>query len=467
VSDSPSWDEASVAREAQRLLDRAVGSSGTFRPGQLEAILDVVVLDRRVLLVQRTGWGKSFVYFIATALLRARGGGTTLLISPLLSLMRNQVEMARRMGVRAVDLHSANEGEHEAIVAALAANEVDLLLVSPERLRNAAFRASALPSITSRPGLIVIDEAHCLSDWGHDFRPDYRLIGRVLDTLPSSTPVLCTTATANDRVIADLVNQLGENLTVRRGVLARESLRLAVIELATRAERLAWLALTLPTLPGTGIIYCLTVRDTQVVAGWLRSKAIKAEAYSGEGDPVERAETERRLLANAVKVVVATSALGMGFDKHDLAFVIHYQAPGSVISYYQQIGRAGRALEDAPVILLRGAEDQEIQDYFIETAFPRREDAERVMSILEDRAVTVSTNALLAQVNVRRSRLEAMLKVLEADGGVIRVPGGWQRTLAPWTYDAERVESVTVQRRAEQQAMRAYGTTSECLMAYL
>ena len=459
--------ELALAGEAQALLDGALGFEGTFREGQLEAIVDVVVHRRRVLLVQRTGWGKSFVYFISTALLRRRGSGTTLLISPLLSLMRNQVAMAQRMGIRAADLHSANPDEHERIITAVQAGEVDLLLVSPERLGNREFRSAVLPAVMSSPGMIVVDEVHCLSDWGHDFRPDYRLIARVLDALPSTTPVLCTTATANDRVIADLVAQLGDNLTVQRGQLARKSLRLAVIEAGSQAERLAWLATTLPTLAGTGIVYCLTVRDTAIVAGWLRQQGIDAVAYSGEGEPADREEIERRLLDNRLKVVVATSALGMGFDKGDLAFVIHYQAPGSVIAYYQQIGRAGRALDDAPVILLRGAEDEQIQDYFINTAFPRREDAERVIALLDEHDAAVSVPRLLGEVNVRPSRLDTMLKVLAAEGGVERVVGGWRRTLTPWTYDVDRVERVTAQRRHEQQAMRLYGTTSECLMTYL
>ncbi|MBJ7608129.1 MAG: RecQ family ATP-dependent DNA helicase [Candidatus Dormibacteraeota bacterium] len=459
--------EQSAAAEAAEILRGALGPDATFRPGQLETIVDIVVGHRRVLLVQSTGWGKSFVYFIATAMLRRRGYGTTLLISPLLSLMRNQVAMAQRIGIRAADFHSGNSERHDDIVVALRDDEIDLLLVSPERLHNSTFRSEALKLLTSRPCLLVVDEAHCLSDWGHDFRPDYRLIANVLHGLPSTTPVLCTTATANDRVISDLIDQLGDGLRVVRGGLARASLRLSVVDLSSAEERLAWLATVVPTLPGTGIVYCLTVRDTRLVAEWLRQQGVDAVGYSGEDDPIERETIEQRLLGNAVKVVVATSALGMGFDKADLAFVVHYQAPGSVVAYYQQIGRAGRTLTDAPAILLRGAEDEEIQNYFISTAFPTRGDAEAVMALLEDRAGRVPLYDVLAVVNVRKSRLETMLKVLEAEGAVSRVRGGWERTLTPWTYDADHVERVTAQRRVEPDAMRRYGSTGTCLMQFL
>ena len=453
---------------AEALLRRLTASpTTTFRPGQWEAIDRLVGRRGRVLVVQRTGWGKSAVYVVATRLLRDAGAGPTVLISPLLALIRNQIQMAERAGVRAATINSANRDDWDSVEARVRAGEVDLLLVSPERLNNPRFRQAVLAELASTVGLLVVDEAHCISDWGHDFRPDYRRIARVVQLLPPSVPVLCTTATANDRVVGDIVGQLGQGLEVIRGPLDRESLELAVLDLPDQAQRLAWLAERIPRLPGSGIVYCLTVADTDRVSGWLRTQGIEAVAYSGEQEHEARLVFEQALLGNQVKVVVATSALGMGFDKPDLRFVIHYQAPGSPIAYYQQVGRAGRAVDRAVGVLLRGHEDREIQNYFIESAFPLEHDAERVVRLLEDQAEPVPIGAIERAVNARHSRILAMLKVLEVEGAVEHVEGGWRRTLAPWAYDTDRVEQVTALRRAEQAAMAAYAATAGCRMAFL
>ncbi len=448
-------------------LQRMLGPDATFRPGQLEAIEEVADRRGRVLLVQRTGWGKSAVYFIATKVLREQGAGPTLLVSPLLALMRNQIEMATRLGVRAESINSTNPDDFEPIVQRLSDDEIDLLLVSPERFANERFRSEMLAVIARKVGLLVVDEAHCISDWGHDFRPDYRRIVRVLEALPSGVPVLCTTATANDRVIADITDQLGEQLQTSRGSLDRESLALAAAGVPSQAERLAWLAQTLPGLKGSGIVYVLTVADSTRVASFLRTQSIDAEAYSGETDNDDRMRLEQSLLANEIKVLVATSALGMGFDKPDLGFVIHYQSPGSPIAYYQQVGRAGRALAHAPAILLRGAEDRDIQDYFINTAFPPQAQAEHVVALLAERGEPMSVAAIEAEVNVRRGRLTSMLKILEVDGALQREGSKYLRTLAPWRYPAERVEHITQLRRHEQHAMREFAETTGCLMEFL
>jgi ATP-dependent DNA helicase RecQ len=448
-------------------LHHLLGPNASFRPGQLEAIEAVARDNGRVLLVQRTGWGKSAVYFIATKLLRELGSGPTLLVSPLLALMRNQIEMAGRIGVRAETINSTNPEDFESIAERLTGDEIDLLLVSPERFANERFRDQMLSVIAHTVGLLVVDEAHCISDWGHDFRPDYRRIVRVLEALPPGVPVLCTTATANDRVIADITEQLGASLQTLRGSLARESLALAVADVPAQAGRMAWLAETLPVLEGSGIVYALTIADGERVAAFLRRQGIEAEAYSGATDNDDRVRLEQALLANELKVLVATSALGMGFDKPDLGFVIHYQSPGSPIAYYQQVGRAGRALDHAPAVLLCGVEDREIQDYFIETAFPPREQAERIVGLLGSAVEPMSLNDLMAAVNVRRGRLESMLKVLEVEGAVARERGGYVRTADAWTYPGERVEHITALRRDEQEAMRRYARHDGCLMEFL
>ena len=465
---------------ADELLRDLAGPDASFREHQLEAIRDLVENRARVLCVQRTGWGKSAVYFIATALLReppsmrTRGAGPTLIVSPLLALMRNQIAAAQRIGIRAYTVNSTNRDAWSEISALLDADAIDLLLISPERLNNPQFRARMLPAFAERVGLLVVDEAHCISDWGHDFRPDYRRIAEMLERLPAGVGVLCTTATANDRVVADIEEQLRIGhaeapLVAYRGPLGRASLRLEVVQLPGQAERLAWLATWLAQLPGSGIVYTLTKRDAEQVAAWLTGRGIAAEAYTGETATEQRIATEERLLGNERKCVVATSALGMGYDKPDLGFVVHYQAPGSVIAYYQQVGRAGRAIERAEVVLLRGREDRRIQDFFIEQAFPRREIVDTVLGHLDGAgAEGVATAELMAQVNVGRGRIEAMLKVLDVEGAVVREGTRWRRAPgATWAYDAERYAHVTELRRREQAAMAGFGADGRCLMRAL
>ncbi len=399
-------------------------------------------------------------------MLRDRGAGPTLLVSPLLSLMRNQIEAGERGGVRAARITSDNTDDWEKIVADLDADRVDLLLVSPERFANPQFRDTVLPDLAERIGLLVIDEAHCISDWGHDFRPDYRRIARILNLLPKGVPVLCTTATANDRVVEDVVDQLGHDLLLLRGTLDRRSLALDVLHLPNQAERLAWLAQAIPMLPGTGIVYTLTIDDARRVAAWLAAHGIAARAYTGD-DPLEaRLEVESMLQRNELKCVVATSALGMGYDKPDLAFVIHFQMPGSAIAYYQQVGRAGRALDNALAIGLVGNEDRQIQDYFINVAFPPRADAEQVMALL-DEDEWMTAKAIEREVNMRHARLENMLKILEVEGVVERNKGKWRRTPREWEYPEARIEAVTAARRAEQERMREYLNGAGCLMEFL
>src|SRR4051812_19417053 len=460
-------DTALDAR-AEELLQLLAGRFARFREHQREAIEDLVVGRRRVLCVQRTGWGKSAVYFIATKLLREAGEGPTLLISPLLALMRNQIDAATRLGLRAHTINSTNRDDWDGVRDMLDRDEVDLLLISPERLNNRQFRDTMLPLFAARVGLLVIDEAHCVSDWGHDFRPDYRRIREALERLRPDAAVLCTTATANDRVVADVEEQLGGAAHTYRGQLARSSLRLEVVSLPSQAERLAWLAHWVPEFPGSGIVYCLTKRDTESVAEWLKGRGISAVAYSGETDDAKRIEAEQMLLGNQVKAVVATSALGMGYDKPDLGFVVHYQAPSSAIAYYQQVGRAGRALPEAHAVLLRGVEDRDIQDYFIATAFPPREKAEAVVEMIANAEQPVKLGELAATVNLGQSRISAMLKILDVEGAVTQDGSGWVRTGEPWTYDERRYQQVTALRRAEQDAMERYGDEDgACLMRTL
>jgi ATP-dependent DNA helicase RecQ len=465
---------ADLRAEADAVLARLVGDAtgaARLREDQWRAIEALVADRRRALVVQRTGWGKSAVYFVATSLLRARGSGPTVIVSPLLALMRNQVEAAARAGIHARTINSANTEEWDAVQAEIAAGEVDVLLVSPERLNNPDFRDQVLPKLSAATGLLVVDEAHCISDWGHDFRPDYRRLRTMLGDLPSGVPVLATTATANARVTADVAEQLGTGGTmdalVLRGPLDRESLSLGVLRLPDAAHRMAWLADHLDDLPGSGIVYTLTVAAAEEVTAFLRQRGHTVASYTGKTENADRQQAEEDLLANRVKALVATSALGMGFDKPDLGFVVHLGSPSSPIAYYQQVGRAGRGVAHAEVLLLPGKEDEAIWEYFSSLAFPSEDLVRRTLDVLARADGPLSLPALEPLVELRRSRLETMLKVLDVDGAVRRVKGGWTATGQPWSYDAERYAWVARQRAAEQQAMREYATTTECRMEFL
>ncbi len=453
--------------EANVLLQGIAGSEAHLRDDQWTAIDSLVNQRRRMLVVQRTGWGKSAVYFIAAKLLRARGFGASVIISPLLALMRNQVEAAARAGIRAVTINSANMTQWDDLHAAIAAGEADLVLISPERLNNPSFRTAVLPQLGHAAGMLVVDEAHCISDWGHDFRPDYRRIKDLLAGLRPDTPVLATTATANDRVVADVQAQLGENTGVLRGGLDRESLYPAVLRLEETTQRPAWLATHLNELPGSGIIYCLTVAAAEDLAEVLRGAGFEVAAYTGRTEAEERERLEQALIHNGLKALVATSALGMGFDKPDLGFVVHVGAPGSPVSYYQQIGRAGRGTDHAEVLLMPGVEDQDIWGYFASLTFPPEPVVRQLLEVLANADGPLSTAKIEPHVDLNRSRLEQALKVLDVDGAVQRVQGGWQSTGQPWLYDSARYEGLAAARKAEQQAMLDYEATTECRMLFL
>ncbi|WP_435771559.1 RecQ family ATP-dependent DNA helicase [Nocardioides sp. SYSU DS0651] len=548
----------------------------TLYDDQWAAIAALVVDRRRALVVQRTGWGKSAVYFVATLLLREQGAGPTVIISPLLALMRNQISAAERAGIRAVTVNSTNVEQWDDVQAQIRDGGVDVLLVSPERLNNPGFRDEVLPRLAATCGLLVVDEAHCISDWGHDFRPDYRRIRTLLDELPAGIPVLATTATANQRVTDDVAEQLGsaervsggpagselpepasrraagvgsaervsggpagselpepasrraagvgpaervsggpagselpapasrraagvgsaERVSggpagselpgpgseaeaaptaaaaplVLRGSLDRASLRLGVVRLRTAEQRLAWIADHLTEQPGSGIVYCLTVAQTQEVADYLRSRGHDVAAYSGQTEQTERLALEQALVDGEVKALVATSALGMGFDA-SLGFVVNLGAPSSPVAYYQQVGRAGRGAdlppEGASVVLLPATEDRDIWAYFASLAFPREEVVRETLAVLAEEGRPLSTAALEPRVDLSRTRLETMLKVLDVDGAVRRVRGGWEATGRPWHYDEERYRRVAEAREAEQQAMLDYLDTDECRMRFL
>ena len=461
--------------ESLALLRSAVDDQDAeFRDGQWEAIDALVNRRERLLVVQRTGWGKSAVYFIATRILRDRGRGPTLIVSPLLALMRNQIEAAGRIGIQAVSINSSNRKHWPALQQTIRNDEADALLISPERLANDDFVEEVLLPIAGHIGLLVVDEAHCISDWGHDFRPDYRRLVNILQRMPENMPILGTTATANNRVVQDVRAQLGR-IGIQRGSLMRDTLALQNMRLPSQAARLAWLAEHMAALPGTGIIYTLTKRDAEQLATWLSHQGVAAQAYfSGVTDDgfadsdAYRQHLEDQLLHNHIKVLVATTALGMGYDKPDLGFVVHYQAPGSIVAYYQQVGRAGRAINHAVGILMSGREDTAIHEYFRQSAFPNEAWVETILEVLED-SDGLATRDLEEVVNLRHGQLEQALKFLSVENPAPVIKDGslWQRTPVPYHMDHERIRRLTEQRMIEWREMQSYLETDGCLMRFL
>lgn len=461
--------------DAEKLLRVAIGSEAAeFRDGQWEAIDALVNQRKKMLVVQRTGWGKSSVYFISTRILRERGQGPTIIVSPLLALMRNQIDAAKRLGIRAITINSTNTHEWEQARQAVLADQVDCLLISPERLANDGFMENVLQPIADRIGLMVIDEAHCISDWGHDFRPDYRRIVNILRFLPTNTPVLGTTATANDRVVRDIQAQFGD-INIVRGTLTRESLALQNLCMPDQATRLAWLAQTIPTLPGTGILYTLTQRDSEQVARWLRANGVSAASYHSDVAHPEfdssdqyRQHLEDELLANNMKVLVATTALGMGYDKPDLGFVIHYQAPSSIVSYYQQVGRAGRAIDYSLGLLMSGEEDEKIHAFFRRSAFPPSGQVWHLLGVLANfNGLTVRD--LEEHSNLAHGQIEKILKLLSVENPapLIKIDSKWFRTPIHYELDKERIARLTELREQEWRQVQAYLDEPGCLMAFL
>jgi len=448
----------------RRVLTAMAGPAATPREDQTAAVAALVEQQARVLVVQATGWGKSAVYWAATSALRAQGKGPTLIVSPLLALMRDQVAAAARAGLRAATVNSTNLADWDAVFDDIASNVLDVLLVSPERLGNAGF-ARRLPGLLASTGLVVIDEAHCISDWGFDFRPDYQRLAKTLLGIGAATPVLATTATANSRVTQDIAHQLGPQTQTFRGSLARSSLRLAVVPGLSALQRYAWVADALSVFEGSGIVYALTVAETERLAGFLRACGFEVAAYHGGQDSAVRQGVEDALRHNALKAVVATSALGMGYDKPDLAFCIHVGSPASPVAYYQQVGRAGRALDDAVAVLLPAETDEQIWAYFATAGVP---DPQRVGKIIA--ALGPGPQSLLALENattIRRGRLEGLLKILAVDEVVQRQGTAWALTGTPWTFDAARWRALAEVREREAGLMRAFAAGRGCLMRFL
>ena len=453
------------------ILRESYGENAKFREGQKEAI-EAVVNGKRTLVVQKTGWGKSLVYFLATKLLKEKKkDGITLIISPLLALMNNQIDSAQRLGLNVKTINSDNNDEWDNIISDICDNNtVDALIISPERLANADFVKDCLDKIKNRVNLFVVDEAHCISDWGHDFRPDYRRIVKILQLLPGNVPVLATTATANDRVVNDIVAQLGENLVISRGELIRESLAIQVIKLQKKEDRLAWLAENIEKMPGSGVVYCLTKADCDLVTDWLNENDIKSEKYYADISKEDKAIVLEKFQQNEIKVLVATVAFGMGYDKPDIGFVIHFQRPANIVSYYQQIGRAGRGIELAYAVLLCGEEDEHINQYFINSAFPTEKDMNIVVDFITDNPGK-SISEIKGALNIRANRVEKTLKYLTVGDDIytedVNRKKCYYKSAKKWKPDLERSEGITAIRYKEMQDMDEFTKQKGCYMKYI
>ena len=456
---------------AYEILRESYGENAKFREGQKEAI-EAVVNEKRTLVVQKTGWGKSLVYFLATKLLKEKKrDGITLIISPLLALMNNQIDSAQRLGLNIKTINSDNKDEWDNIISDICDNNtVDALIISPERLANSDFVKDCLDKIKNRVNLFVVDEAHCISDWGHDFRPDYRRIVKILQLMPSNVPVLATTATANDRVVNDIVAQLGENLVISRGELIRESLAIQVIKLQKKEDRLAWLAENIEKMPGSGVVYCLTKADCDLVTDWLNENNIKSEKYYADISKEYKAIILDKFQKNEIKVLVATVAFGMGYDKPDIGFVIHFQRPANIVSYYQQIGRAGRGIELAYAVLLCGEEDEHINQYFINSAFPTEKDMNIVVDFITDNPGK-SISEIKGALNIRENRVEKTLKYLTVSDDIytedVNRKKCYYKSAKKWKPDLERSEGITAIRYKEMQDMDEFTKQKGCYMKYI
>lgn len=454
-----------IEKRAREHLQSVFGEDAQFREGQLEAI-KVALQGKRALIVQRTGWGKSLIYFLSTKILRQDGKGITIIISPLLALMNNQISLAKKFNLKARVINSTNKNEWDSIEEEIKINSIDILFISPERLSNSKFTDNILPFISASIGMFVIDEAHCISDWGHDFRPDYKRVKNILRFLPSNVPLLATTATANDRVIEDIKSQLGSTLLIQRGSLMRESLSIQVIHLKRKESRLAWLSENIPLIEGTGIIYCLTKIDCNLVNNWLNENGISSYVYYSGLNKDVRSNLEEKFMENKLKVLVSTTALGMGIDKPDIKFVIHFQKPGNIVAYYQQIGRAGRNSKTAYAVLLAGLEDDKITEYFINEGFPKYDEMDSVINLLSNND-ELKLGQIMRSLNMNKGRLERCLKFLEVEGDIAYGDGKYSKTPRLWQPDIDQIKKVTELREKELERMNDFLFTDKCFMKYV
>ena len=434
-----------------------------FHRGQ-HTIIEQLVQGRRILAIQQTGWGKSLCYQMASLYYPY----LTIVFSPLKALMRDQCQRCNDV----YDIPSAivssdfSEAENDATLRQAVEGEIKVLYIAPERLSNIVWQNYISQM---RISMIVIDEAHCISTWGHDFRPDYRRIVRLLDAIPKSTAVLALTATANKRVEVDILQQMGVGVQVLRGSMLRSNLHLHVIHVKGDQEKLSYLAEILPYTLGTGIIYTATRPDTEIVAAFLQCQGLAAEYYHAGRDNDVRQEIEQKLMANHYKVVCSTNALGMGIDKRDIRFIIHYHIPGSPIQYYQEIGRAGRDGQVAQCVLLYDPEDLRIQEHFINQAKPASMQYATILSHLEANAGGLGQNEIMRITGFSQTATRIILKDLQDQGFIERDAKKryFAATDRPGQIDFSGYDIIRQQKLRELSDIQRYALHQGCYMTYL
>lgn len=475
IQDSNFLSDQYIENRATALLKERFGNDAHFRQGQLEAI-QAVMTHHRTLVIEKTGWGKSLIYFMCCRLLQEQNDlGITLVISPLLTLMSNQIKAAEQLGIHAIQFNyltpKGKKEKDQALTAikhqtqnsnAYYGNKVDMIFTTPETLHSCS-ELSTLPI-----NLLVIDEVHCISDWGHDFRPKYRKIAQSLGFMPENSRVLGVTATANQNVIYDLKEQIvgfnkNVSLHIQRGNIERENLFQEVINFNSNLEKMAWIAANVPLLSGSGIIYCNTIRETETITDFLKNLDIKAAAFHSKLPPEQAEQVELDFYSDVIKCIVATSKLGMGYDKDNVSFIIHFGCPKNIISYYQQIGRAGRKLPSARVILLFAPSDIEVLKYFNDHSFPDKQQTIAVWEYLQENPCTLYE--LMKQFNISMGAMNQILSYLD-DKNVIQHDGSLYRCNGQvFKYDDEHVRLVSERHNQELQDILSLATYKGCLTA--
>lgn len=373
--------------------------------------IDKILKGEKVLLIEKTGFGKSLCFQFPATVFK----GTTVIFSPLVALMRDQVKKLTALGISAkCIIHEQGNEVNSQIINEAKQGKVKILYISPERMENSEWIEATRQMNLS---MVVVDEAHCISVWGHDFRPAFKRIINLVKLLPKGLPVLATTATATKRVELDVAQQIGNNIMTIRGNLMRDNFKLFVVKVTSEDEKLIWLGKNLNNLPGSGILYTGTRVDTEIYSKWFENIKISSTAYNAGLDADSRIAIENGLMANKWKCIISTNALGMGIDKPDIRFIIHTQIPQSPIHYYQEIGRAGRDGQPSYVILFYNPEDRKLPEAFIEGGRPSINKYEKVITVVKSELL--GERDLMKRTNLKQNQI----RVIKADlieQGIIR-----------------------------------------------